>query len=91
MFLAERGDTSGPFNLGIPGDATNAEFTNAVAAAVGRKARFAAPSAALKFGAGPVAGDLLGSLRVKPQALLDAGFTFNHPDLASVIDDALHG
>lgn len=90
-FLAERSDLSGPFNLGMPGDATNAEFTDAVARAVGRKARFAAPAAALKLGAGPVADDLLGSLRVKPQALLDAGFTFDHPDLAAVVDAALHG
>lgn len=88
-FLAERDDLSGPFNLGIPGDATNAEFTDAVAAAFGRKARLAAPALALKLGAGPVAGDLLGSLRVKPQALLDAGFAFDHPDLASVVDAAL--
>jgi uncharacterized protein (TIGR01777 family) len=90
-FLAERSDLSGPFNLGIPGDATNAEFTDAVAAAFGRKARFAAPAAALKLGAGAVAEDLLGSLRVKPQALLDAGFAFDHPDLASVVDSALNG
>jgi len=90
-FLAEREDLSGPFNLGIPGDATNGEFTDAVAAAVGRKARFAAPAAALKLGAGAVADDLLGSLRVKPKALLDAEFTFEHPDLASVVDAALHG
>lgn len=90
-FLAEQDDLSGPFNLGIPGDATNAEFTDAVAAACGRKARLAAPAAALKWGAGPVADDLLGSLRVKPQALVDAGFTFDHPDLASVVDDALNG
>lgn len=90
-FLAERDDLSGPFNLGIPGDVTNAEFTDAVAAAVGRKARFAAPSAVLRLAARPIADDLLGSLRVKPQALLDAGFTFNHPDLASVVDAALNG
>lgn len=90
-FLAARDDLSGPFNLGIPGDATNAEFTDAVAAAVGRKARFAAPAAALRLGAAPVADDLLGSLRVKPQALLDAGFAFEHPDLSSVVDSALNG
>jgi uncharacterized protein (TIGR01777 family) len=89
-FLAERDDLSGPFNLGIPGDATNAEFTDAVAAGLGRKARLAAPAAALKLGAGPVAEDLLGSLRVKPQALLDAGFTFDHPDLADVVNSALN-
>ena len=88
-FLAEH-DVSGPINLAMPGDATNAEFSDAVAAAFGRKRRLAAPKLALHLGAGPVADDLIGSLRVKPQALLDAGFTFDHPDLASVVDAALH-
>lgn len=90
-FLAARDDLSGPFNLGIPGDATNAEFTDTVAAAFGRRARLAAPASVVKLGAGPVADDLLGSLRVKPRALLDAGFAFDHPDLASVVDSALNG
>jgi NAD dependent epimerase/dehydratase family enzyme len=88
-FLADN-EVSGPFNLSMPGDATNTEFSDAVAAAVGRKRRLAAPSLALKVAARPVADDLLGSLRVEPQALLAAGFTFDHPDLASVIDAALH-
>jgi hypothetical protein len=88
-FLAEH-EVSGPVNLAMPGDATNAEFSDAVAAAVGRKRWLAAPAIALNLAAGPVAEDLLGSLRVKPQALLDAGFTFDHPDLASVVDAALH-
>lgn len=88
-FLAEH-EVSGPFNLSMPGDATNAEFSDALAAALGRNRWLTAPKFALQLGAGPVADDLLGSLRVKPQALLDAGFTFDHPDLASVIDAALH-
>ena len=88
-FLAEH-DLSGPFNLSMPGDATNEEFSDAVAEALGRKRLLAAPKFAIQLGARPVAGDLLGSLRVKPQALLDAGFTFDHPDLASVVDAALH-
>lgn len=88
-FLAEH-DVSGPINLGMPGDATNTEFSDAFAAAFGRKRRLAAPRFAIQLGASAVADDLLGSLRVKPQVLLDAGFTFDHPDLASVVDAALH-
>ncbi|HUQ00311.1 MAG TPA: TIGR01777 family oxidoreductase [Aeromicrobium sp.] len=89
-FLVGRDDLSGPFNLGIPADVTNGEFSDAVAAALGRKRRLAAPEIALRLGAGPVADDLLGSLRIKPNALIDAGFTFAHPDLATSIDAALH-
>jgi uncharacterized protein (TIGR01777 family) len=89
-FLAGRDDLSGPFNLGIPADVTNRDFSDTLAAAVRRKRLLAAPEFVLRAAARPVADDLLGSLRVKPQALLDAGFEFAHPDLASVIDDALH-
>lgn len=89
-FLAAHPSASGPFNLAMPGDATNAEFSDQLAAALGRPRWYAAPAFLLRKAAGPVADDLLGSLRVKPQALLDAGFTFDHPDLASVLDDALH-
>ncbi|HKY57822.1 MAG TPA: TIGR01777 family oxidoreductase [Aeromicrobium sp.] len=88
-FLAEH-DVSGPVNLGMPGDATNAEFSDALAAEFGHRRRLAVPKFAVQLGAAPVAADLLGSLRVKPKALLDAGFTFEHPDLASVVDAALH-
>ena len=81
---------SGPFNLGMPGDATNAEFSDALAAAFGRKRRLAAPTRRHPAGrSAPVADDLLGSLRVKPQALLDAGFTFDHPDVRSALQPAL--
>ena len=88
--LAERPDLSGPFNLSMPGDATNKEFSDGLAAALNRPRWYAAPAFLLRKAAGPVADDLLGSLRMKPKALLDAGFTFDHPDLASVIDAALH-
>lgn len=88
--LAERDDLSGPVNLGIPDDVTNRAFSDALAAAVGRRSRLAVPSLALRAAAGPVSHDLLGSLRVRPQALLAAGFSFDHPDLAAVIDAALH-
>lgn len=89
-FLAERSDLSGPFNLAMSADVTNRDFSDELAAALGRPRWLAAPASVLRWAAGPVADDLLGSLRVKPQALLDAGFTFDHPDLPAVLDAALH-
>jgi NAD dependent epimerase/dehydratase family enzyme len=74
----------------MPGDATNKEFSDGLAAALNRPRWYAAPAVLLRKAAGPVGDDLLGSLRMKPKALLDAGFTFDHPDLATVIDAALH-
>ena len=72
-FLIDRGDISGPVNLTAPHPATNAEFTSALAAAAGRKAWLAVPSAVLQLGLGEMAGELLSSARVMPRRLLDAG------------------
>ena len=88
-FLAERDDLSGPFNLAMPDDTTNDQFTEALAAAVGRRRLLVAPRPILRVASGPLADDFLGSLRVRPKALVDAGFSFNHPDLASLLDAAL--
>jgi uncharacterized protein len=72
-FLLEQGDISGPVNLTAPHPATNAEFTSALAAAAGRRAWLTVPAAALQFGLGEVAGELLSSARVMPRRLLEAG------------------
>jgi uncharacterized protein len=64
---------SGPVNLTAPVPATNAEFTDALAAAAGHRARLGIPAAALQFGLGEVSGELLASARVIPQRLLDSG------------------
>lgn len=72
-FLIEQGDISGPVNLTAPHPASNAEFTSALAAAVGRRALLGIPAVALQVGLGEVAGELLSSARVVPRRLLDAG------------------
>jgi NAD dependent epimerase/dehydratase family enzyme len=38
---------------------------------------------------GELSGELLGSLRVHPAALLAAGYTFRHPDLETGLRDLL--
>lgn len=82
-------EVSGPVNLATPNPVTNAEFTKALASALGTKAVFTAPSFVLRAALGGLADDLLGSLRLQPSVLLDSGFTFSHPDIASVLVDAL--
>jgi uncharacterized protein (TIGR01777 family) len=72
-FLLESRDIKGPVNLTAPHPATNAEFTAALATAVGRKARLGIPAAALQLGLGEAAGELLSSARVMPRRLLQAG------------------
>jgi uncharacterized protein (TIGR01777 family) len=72
-YLISGTDLSGPVNLTAPQPATNAEFTDALAAAAGHRARLGIPAAALQLGLGEVSGELLSSARVIPRRLLDAG------------------
>ncbi len=83
------GDLSGPVNLAIPDDVTNRAFTRALAAAVRRPVFLVAPSFAVRLALGGLADDLLGSLRLRPAALMDDGFTFGDPGIDRVLRTAL--
>ena len=88
-FLAERPGASGPYNVTSPTPVTNRQFTAALAAALDRPSVLRVPAAALRLALGGVAVDALGSLRVLPRRLLDAGFRHRHGDLTAVLGDAL--
>jgi uncharacterized protein len=83
--LVEDDSASGPYNLAAPAPPTNAEFTDALAHAVGRRARLAAPTRILEVAGGRLSPELLGSQRVEPAALLAAGFTFRDEDVRAVV------
>jgi uncharacterized protein (TIGR01777 family) len=89
--LAEHPDARGRFNLCCPQTPTNAEFTRALARAVGRPAFVPVPATAIKIGAGPLAPELLGSVNLVPQALVDAGFEFRDEDVTGVVTSGLAG
>jgi NAD dependent epimerase/dehydratase family enzyme len=78
-------DVHGPVNLCCPETPTNAEFTQALARALGRPAVLPVPSAAIRLGAGRLAPELLGSVNLVPQALLDAGYEFRDRDVSAVV------
>jgi len=88
-FLAETATVSRPVNLCCPRTPTNTEFTQALADAVGRKARLAAPAAILKRAAGAMAPELLGSVNARPTVLESAGYEFQDPDVRDVLAVAL--
>ncbi len=69
----------GPYNLTGPQPVTNAEFTRILAAQLHRPAVLVAPAAPLRFVLGDLATVIIGSRRVLPARLLEAGFTFAHP------------
>ena len=87
--LIESPGLSGPFNFAAPTAVTNAEFTDALGTAVHRPTFLAVPAFALKLALGGISADLLGSLRIAPRALTDAGFTFSEPDIGSALEAAL--
>lgn len=88
-FLAENEAISGPVNLCCPSTPTNAEFTTALADAVGRRARLVVPAPVLSVAAGELSPELLGSVNAVPQVLLDAGFEFADTDIRDVLAAAL--
>lgn len=86
LFLLERNDLSGAFNVTAPNPATNAEFTRAMGAALHRPTVMTAPAGVLRVGLGEMADQtLLASQRVMPQRLLDAGFRFEDPEIGPAL------
>jgi len=80
---------SGPVNLCAPRTPTNAEFTQALARAVHRKAFLRVPAFVIKPGAGRMANEVLGSLNVVPEVLDKSGFRFRDEDVDDVLAAAL--
>jgi uncharacterized protein (TIGR01777 family) len=88
-YLIESRDVSGAFNLCCPRTPTNAEFTDALASALHRKAFLAVPAALMKVAAGDLAPELLGSVNARPAALERAGYDFEDEDVREVLAAAL--
>ncbi|MEU6037254.1 TIGR01777 family oxidoreductase [Actinomadura sp. NPDC047616] len=83
------GDLEGPVNLTGPRPVTNAEFTRALARAVGRPAVLAVPKTALRLALGEFADEgALVSQRVLPRRLEEAGFVFEHADVTAALATA---
>lgn len=82
-FLLERDDISGPVNVTSPNPVTNAEFTRALGAALGRPTFMPVPTLALKllFSGEMTEEMMLGGQRVLPERLQEAGYEFVDPEV----------
>ncbi len=79
-------DLSGPFNLTSANPATNQEFTQILAQTVGKPAVLPVPAMMIKLIFGQMGKELLlGSSRVFPKKLLDAGYIFRHNQLQDAL------
>ena len=76
---------SGPVNLTSPNPVTNQEFTSALARAMHRPALFPAPAFALKIAMGGFSSEILGSKKVLPNVLSEAGFTWDYPHISDAL------
>ena len=83
LFLVEREDLAGPVNVTAPGPVPQRELMRSLRGAWGRRPGLPATRAMAELGAFALRTDtelLLKSRRVVPGRLLDAGFTFTHPE-----------
>jgi uncharacterized protein (TIGR01777 family) len=84
-YLLGNQSVAGPVNLTAPDPVTNAAFTAALGRALRRPALLRVPGAVLRAGLGELSSELLGSARVRPRRLLESGFVFRYPDIASAL------
>jgi uncharacterized protein len=90
LFALEREDISGPVNVTAPQPVTNAEFTRALGAQLGKAAFLSIPAFALRLMFGQMADDaLLTSARAQPTKLVADGFQFGTPGIEEALRSAL--
>lgn len=79
-------DVSGPVNLVGPDPCTNAEVTEVMGEVLRRPTVLPIPAFALRVVLGEFAGETLVSQRITPGVLCSAGFTWEQPDVRSMIE-----
>ena len=89
VFLLTAANVTGPVNLTAPAPVRQRDFAKSLGRALSRPAVLPAPRLGLRLLLGGITDDLLGSQRVIPRRLLDAGFAFRSPDLPAALAAAL--
>ena len=86
VVFALENQISGPVNVTSPNPVTNQEFTSALARALHRPALFPSPAIALKIALGGFSSEVLGSKKVIPHVLQEAGFTWDYPHITEALN-----
>ena len=86
MVFALENPISGAVNVTSPNPVTNQEFTSGLARALHRPALFPAPAIALKIALGGFSSEVLGSKKVIPHVLQEAGFTWDYPHITEALN-----
>lgn len=80
----------GVFNLTSPGAVSNREFSKTLGTALNRPALLTMPGFVMKALMGEMADLLLFGQNVKPQRLIDSGFTFTHTNINKAFLDLIN-
>lgn len=91
VWLLRTPEAVGVFNGTAPHPVTNAEFSRALGAALGRPSWIPVPGFALRVIVGEMAGPaLISGQRVVPTRALDLGFRFQFPEITAALRDAIN-
>ncbi len=90
LFALNNPNLSGPVNLVARNAVTNHDFTKALGKVLSRPTILPMPASAARLVFGEMANDLLlGSTRVKPERLTQAGYDYKHPTLEDALKAAI--
>jgi uncharacterized protein (TIGR01777 family) len=89
QWAATNDRASGPYNLTLPQPTTNAEFSDALAAAMHRPRFLRVPAPIIRTALGELAGQIVGDMYAIPKRLTEAGFIFGDPTVDEVVASAL--
>ena len=90
FYLLDNRELDGAVVASSPQPVTNAEFTRTLGRVLQRPTAFPMPGFLAKLIVGEMADEaLLVGQRVKPAKFLDAGFSYEHPDLESALRSAI--
>lgn len=86
IYCLENEQVEGPVNMVAPHPVTNKSFSKQLAKSLRRPSLIPVPGFAISLGLGEMGRSLLlSSTRVSSQKILDKGFKFQHPDLATAL------
>lgn len=90
-YALDTAELSGPVNLTAPKPLTNREITAVMGRVLHRPTVASVPESVLRLVLGELAQDVVGSQRVLPKRLLEAGFSFAFPEFDQAVTAALGG
>jgi uncharacterized protein (TIGR01777 family) len=85
LFLLTRPELSGPFNFTAPNPIQNRDMARILGKVIGRPSWIPAPGFMIKLLLGEFGSVILKGQRVMPKRLLDAGFSFQYPEMEGTL------